>query len=326
MDSHVRFVQDWDVDIIEQWKSTQNEMAVLSTYLSDIARSIDDQTHESLRSSRSIMCRVEYDWKGGSMAHIKNGVQPCNLPKIKATPMLQPFWAAGFSFARGHFIVQVPYDHYLPMVFQGEEISMAVRGFTFGYDYYAPSRHVAFHIYAIRDNADKRKNVRTFTENELLFPGAKPKAYVRLNSIIGMNGGSHNRDGSEDASGSKFFDELADEYGLGNVRSPHKFYQTYGIHTDIQEIEDCLCDFVQGTHGEMSMHEQFSHFMRYDGMGIDYRMVEFQYKKVERGDIEVSDEELKKLRALLKKKQADANNSSNGTKPSAPPSSNIVLR
>lgn len=30
----------------------------------------------------------------------------------------KPFWAAGFSFSRGHFKVQVPYDGYQPMVFQ----------------------------------------------------------------------------------------------------------------------------------------------------------------------------------------------------------------
>lgn len=33
-------------------------------------------------------------------------------------PQLQPYWAAGFSFSRGHFVYRVPYDGYLPMVFQ----------------------------------------------------------------------------------------------------------------------------------------------------------------------------------------------------------------
>jgi hypothetical protein len=53
---------------------------------------------------------------------VKYGVQPTYKPRIKDTPLLNPFWAAGFSFARGHFVVQVPYDQYLPMVFQGEEV------------------------------------------------------------------------------------------------------------------------------------------------------------------------------------------------------------
>ena len=32
----------------------------------------------------------------------------------------------------------MPYDSYQPMVFQGEEISIGIRGFTHGYDFYAP--------------------------------------------------------------------------------------------------------------------------------------------------------------------------------------------
>jgi len=43
--------------------------------------------------------------------------------------MLQPFWAAGFSFSRGHFVLRVPYDPYMPMLFQvplnAEETALA---------------------------------------------------------------------------------------------------------------------------------------------------------------------------------------------------------
>ena len=34
VDAHVEFVRGWDVEIIEQWHSAKNEMAVLSNYLS----------------------------------------------------------------------------------------------------------------------------------------------------------------------------------------------------------------------------------------------------------------------------------------------------
>ncbi len=114
VDSHVRFVADWDEDIIDQWKSIGNEMAVLSTYLNDIKNSIDPETHQSVRESRSIMCHAEFEWKGDSKEHIKYNIQPTNKPRIKSSPMLHPFWAAGFSFARGHFAIQVRYDPHLP--------------------------------------------------------------------------------------------------------------------------------------------------------------------------------------------------------------------
>jgi Glycosyltransferase (GlcNAc) len=41
-------------------------------------------------------------------------------------PQLQPFWAAGFSFSRGHFKIRVPYDAYQPMVFQVGSLHSAV--------------------------------------------------------------------------------------------------------------------------------------------------------------------------------------------------------
>ena len=41
VDAHVTFARDWDVDIISQHLSTKNDMAVLTTYLSDIEGSLD---------------------------------------------------------------------------------------------------------------------------------------------------------------------------------------------------------------------------------------------------------------------------------------------
>lgn len=292
VDSHVRFVANWDVDIIDQWKSTGNEMAVLSTYLSDIINSIDPKTHESLRQRRSVMCNAEFEWKGDSTEHIKYNIQPTNEPRIQSSPMLHPFWAAGFSFGRGHFVVTVPYDPWLPLVFQGEEISMTVRAFTHGYDFYAPVRNVAFHIYATRENTERRSNVKTFTENASLFPGAKEGAYHRLNGIIGAGRPS-------------IIFNRSDEkiYGLGGARTAEMFYRTFGIHLDRSEMEKGLCDFVQGVGGYTSMHQEFSPFLRYNGMGIDYSRISFEYKDKARVDSPIDSEELASLRESLRRRQ-----------------------
>ena len=118
VDSHVRFTQDWDDDIIRQWKSANNEYAVLTAYLSDIHKRIDPVTHVGLSASRPIMCKSDYEG-GGENRHLRHGQQPEGVPGIHGQPVLEPFWAAGYSFARGHFVLQVPYDQYLPMIFQG---------------------------------------------------------------------------------------------------------------------------------------------------------------------------------------------------------------
>jgi hypothetical protein len=62
---------------------------------------------------------VRSDYEGNMPArYLRHGSQPEDFPVIRTTPMLEPFWAAGFSFSRGHFKLRVPYDAYQPMVFQ----------------------------------------------------------------------------------------------------------------------------------------------------------------------------------------------------------------
>jgi len=168
-DAHVTFTQDWDEDILQQQEATKDDMAVLTTYLTDIVNSIDEKTGKSLRSTRPIMCNTDYE--GGPQGkHLRHGSQPEQKPPADLTmPQLEPWWAAGFSFSRGHFVVNVPYDFYQPMIFQGEEMSIGIRGFTIGYDFYAPQRSVCFHHYASL-NKD-RVNVPHFWENTKSYQG-----------------------------------------------------------------------------------------------------------------------------------------------------------
>jgi len=80
------------------------------------------------------------------------------IPVIYNMPQMQPFYGAGWVFARGHFFVNVPYDLHAPMVFFGEEISMAIRAFTYGYDHYGPLRNISYHSYA-KGVKNERSNV-----------------------------------------------------------------------------------------------------------------------------------------------------------------------
>ena len=262
IDSHVRFIEHWDTDIIGQWRSGKNEMAVLSTYLSDIIGSIDPATHTSRHYSRPIMCESDYEGAGDNK-HLRHGQQPEGSPGITGQPTLHPFWAAGFSFARGHFVIQVPYDQYLPMVFQGEEISIGLRGFTYGYDYYAAERSVCFHMYAIKENEERRRKIPLFWENANIYEGVGKQAMRRLNSIIGMANFPR----------SEWKQDEIHKYGLGNVRSPDKFFNTFGIHTDSQTVEHHLCSFV----GKPMMKE-FLPALRPNRMGLDYDKIHYQFK------------------------------------------------
>jgi hypothetical protein len=148
------------------------------------------------------------------------------------------------------------------MVFQGEEIFQGLRGFTYGYDYYTAEISVAFHMYAIKENKEKRKKIKLFWENANLYPGSNVKAMKRLNGIIGMG-----------EPGDEYFKKDEDEYGLGQVRPKEKFFSLYGIHTVTKTVEDHLCNFVG-----RPMQIKFKPFLRKNGMGIDLSKIDFEWK------------------------------------------------
>jgi hypothetical protein len=66
-----------------------------------------------------------------------------------------------------------------------------------------------------------------------------------------------------------------ERYGLGGVRTPEKFYETFGIHVEEKTTEGHLCSFVDANG---RMHKLFTPNLRPDGMGIDYNQIDFHFK------------------------------------------------
>lgn len=294
------FIQDWDTHLVNQIVATQNEMAVITTFLSDEKGAMIDPTSGlSSRNTRSIVCNTMFDISGNKK-HLRHFSQP-ESPNYFNTPQLQPYFAAGFSFARGHFILNVPYDPYLPMVYAGEDISMTIRGFTFGYDFYAPQYSVCFRSYddSVRNNVNKYGDddddadddiVNIYSRHQqqqkqqlpshfwgeqakLLYPSnMEEESMNRLLSLIQMNPS----DFSSSATSSKWNDKDSDIYGIGKVRSPQKFFTTFGIHVQVHRIEGHLCDFVQTG----KMHQLFTPHLRENGMGINYDKIKFRFHEL----------------------------------------------
>ena len=254
VDAHVQFAQGWDESIFDQWRKTGNENAVLTTYLSDVQGSLDAEGH-SLRTTRPIMCNSAFVEGNTSVPYMRHGAQPEEEPAIKDQPMLQPFWAAGFSFARGHFVARVPYDCCLPFVFQGEELSMTLRGWTHGYDFYAPTESVVFHEYA--ESSPRRRPVKQFWENRQGREAIADDSMKRLLDLAGMLP-------TPPAPGS-YNDKFASKYTLGVLRVPDQYFKLFLINP-AKRLAVNLCNFVRSA----TMHRSFQKHLRQDGKGIDY--------------------------------------------------------
>jgi hypothetical protein len=96
-----------------------------------------------------------------------------------------------------------------------------------------------------------------------VYAGVGVGAMKRLNSIIGMADFPATEWSSQ---------EETKKYGLGQVRTPAKFFQTFGIHVEKQTVEQHLCPFV----GKPMMCV-FSPALRENHMGLDYDEIDYVF-------------------------------------------------
>ena len=154
IDSHTEFVRNWDKIVILEWRKANNEMAVLTTYVMQAPATDSQGNMYRHKGITAYMCNAHVNNVSG-VPTITYGAAHVIAVKTP-TPLLQPYWGAGFSFSMAHFLVNVPVDPYIGGIFSGEQININVRGFTYGYDFYTPSTNVVFHYYTGDENKKKR--------------------------------------------------------------------------------------------------------------------------------------------------------------------------
>lgn len=171
IDSHMRFEKDWDVILIEMIKSLIERgynKPLLTSYMSSYDPSNDPDG------------RAKSPWRMVFDRFIPEGAVfflPESIPNWKDLdfPVPSRFYSAHFCFTLGIFSKEVQHnpDYY----FHGEEISIAARAFTHGYDLFHPHRLIAYHEYTRKNRKkqwddDKKwseKNRRSHQENRRLF-------------------------------------------------------------------------------------------------------------------------------------------------------------
>lgn len=123
-DSHMDFAIGWDSSMVEMWASTENEYAVLSTYVTDSTDydNIKDKS-KGMNGLHEVpnLCIVRFHGTGGMP---RNFGTKClrSFPR----PKLTITWGAGLSFSKCHAERKVPYDPFTPGIFDGEEVGSDV--------------------------------------------------------------------------------------------------------------------------------------------------------------------------------------------------------
>jgi len=171
IDSHMRFEQDWDVEMIDMIKELQKDgydKPLLTGYVSSFDPENDPQG------------RVKEPWRMSFDRFIPEGAVfflPETIPgwKEMTKPVTSRFYSAHFCFTLGEFSKEVQHDP--EFYFHGEEISIAARAYTHGYDLFHPHKVLIWHEYTRKGRTkqwddDKEwhlKNISSHKKNRQLF-------------------------------------------------------------------------------------------------------------------------------------------------------------
>ena len=195
IDSHTRFVQDWDELLINLWESMDDPMAIFTGYPPNYSPNLPYEEWDHAPK----ICNV-YAVDNG-----KASARPSDVPnwKERTTPYKSIHVSAGFIFGLGEINTIVPYDPLL--YFLGEETNLTVRYFTHGYNLYHPHKLLMYHYYTRPDN-------KKHWDDDPDWGEYSNTASKRLDCLLGKN----------------TMWEL-NEYGLGTKRTLQEFIEYSGV-------------------------------------------------------------------------------------------------
>ena len=171
IDSHMRFEKNWDDEFIKMVKQLQKKgfsKPLLTGYVSSFNPENDPEE------------RVKDPWRMVFDRFIPEGAVfflPETIPgwETLKEPVTARFYSAHFAFTVGQFSTEVQHDP--EFYFHGEEISIAARAYTHGYDLFHPHKTLIWHEYTRKGRTkqwddDKdwvNKNNVSHSKNRKLF-------------------------------------------------------------------------------------------------------------------------------------------------------------
>jgi hypothetical protein len=210
IDSHSRFVENWDSKIISSWQELSDEKAIYTSYPPPY-----HPNDEKEKWAQYPYIIHVYSIQGNMT---KQRPKQISDWKTRSTPYKARHLAAGFIFGKGDFIKEIPYDP--DFYFSGEETSLMIRFFTHGYNLYHPNDIFLWHYYTRKDSPKHWHDQKTSSLTS--------KSRDRLRCLLGLKEG-----------------HIDEQFGLGKQRSLNEFKMYSGIdfernilHKDVIEAKE----------------------------------------------------------------------------------------
>ena len=226
LDSHMRMRPNWDVYLVRSLAMCPSEKAVLTSY--PLGYELPNKVPKN-DVDVTMLCADYFDDDG--MLRIKGkrlsggeageaGEAGGSSSSTLLPPRPSLFWASGFSFSTRQFVTEVPYDYDLPHLFFGEEISMALRMFTHGWDMYTPSNAVVYHLWDRSYRPTVREHFSHAKQREKLRAQQKVRALLGMEDdkdVVVVEGEEKGKKGEKG------------RYGLGTSRTLEEFEKYCGV-------------------------------------------------------------------------------------------------
>lgn len=202
IDSHMRFVQNWDdlmIEMIENLQKEGYEKPLLTGYVSSFDPENDPKG------------RVKEPWRMVFDRFIPEGAVfflPETIPSYMDLdkPIPSRFYSAHYCFTLGIFSEEV--QHNPEYYFHGEEISIAARAYTWGYDLFHPHRTLIWHEYT-------RKGRTKQWDDDKKWVDKNNHSHLTNRKLFGMDGEvQEGHDG---------------KYGFGPIRTLRQYEEYSGL-------------------------------------------------------------------------------------------------
>jgi len=243
IDSHMRFVPNWDEKMIKMLKDLQkkgHKKPLLTGYV------------PSFNPDNDPAERVREPWRMVFDRFIPEGAVfflPETIPNWKnlESPVTARFYSAHFCFTLGEFSKEV--QHNPEYYFHGEEISIAVRAFTHGYDLFHPHEVLIWHEYT-RKGRTKQWDI----DKEWVVKNNHSHLVNR--KLFGMDGlTQEGHDG---------------KYGFGNIRTLRDYEEYSGLMFSERSVQQYTLDkkdapnpSIKELGGEVEWRKQFARVFKH---------------------------------------------------------------
>jgi len=215
IDSHHRFVKNWDEILINMIVDLQNngyDKPLLTGYI------------PSFDPDNDPAARVNTPWKMNFDRFIPEGAVfflPANFDSWDdpTKPLPARFYSAHFAFTVGEFCKEVPHDPYY--YFHGEEINIAARAYTCGYDLFHPHKVICWHEYT-------RKGRTKQWDDDKHWGARNTESHLRNRKLFEMDGEKRDIDFGK--------------YGFGNVRTLRDYERYSGLSFKYRAIQQDVLD------------------------------------------------------------------------------------